>query len=121
MNPEPPPQSPATPPPSSVVETAAPTVLLEQELYRFHPPERPSTMDERGRRKWVYPAAIKGPFMRWRRWTGYVLIVIYLVTPWIKIGGVQAVWLQIPERRFILFGHLFFPQDAFYLVFLPVR
>jgi cytochrome c oxidase accessory protein FixG len=47
-----------------------------------------------------------------------VLIAIFLATPWLKVGGIQAVWLQIPERRFILFGQVFFPQDSFYLVFL---
>jgi cytochrome c oxidase accessory protein FixG len=120
MNPETSSPSPAAAPPLPAVGDTADQASLEAELYRFHPPERPSTMDERGRRNWIYPAAIMGPFMRWRRWTGYLLIVIYLATPWIKIGGMQAVWLQIPERRFILFGHLFFPQDAFYLVFLLV-
>jgi cytochrome c oxidase accessory protein FixG len=77
-------------------------------------------MDERGRRKWVYPADIQGRFMRWRRWTGWVLIAIYFALPWIRVGGMPAVWLQIPERRFVLFGSVFFPQDAFYLVFLLV-
>lgn len=93
---------------------------LEAELYRFHPPERPSTMDELGHRNWVYAANISGVFMRWRRRTGWLLIVIFLALPWTRINGMQAVWLQIPERRFILFGYLFFPQDAFYLVFLLV-
>ncbi|HEX7927145.1 MAG TPA: cytochrome c oxidase accessory protein CcoG [bacterium] len=113
MNPTPSIPAPLSPP-------GAAGANLEAELYQFRPPERPSTMDERGRRKWVYPAAIQGLFMRRRRWTGYVLIAIFLITPWLKIGDMQAVWLQIPERRFILFGYMFFPQDSFYLVFLLV-
>src|SRR5690349_21299732 len=113
MNPTP--STPAPPSPPGATGT-----YLDAELYQFRPPERPSTMDEQGRRKWVYPSAIQGVFMRRRRWTGYVLIAIFLITPWLKIGGMQAVWLQIPERRFILFGYMFFPQDSFYLVFLLV-
>ena len=116
MNPDPSPPQPISP----QAQQAPPAGNLEADLYQFRPPERPSTMDERGRRMWVFPAEIQGPFMRWRRWTGWALIVIYLATPWIRIGGMQAVWLRIPERRFILFGHLFFPQDSFYLMFLLV-
>ncbi|MDH5751928.1 MAG: cytochrome c oxidase accessory protein CcoG [Deltaproteobacteria bacterium] len=83
-----------------------------------HPPEALTTIDEQGRRKWVYPAPVTGWFKRWRRVLGSFLIALYLVLPWLKVGGMQAVLLQIPERRFILFGNIFMPQDIFYLVFL---
>lgn len=96
----------------------APGSALERELYRHRPPEALTTIDERGYRKWVYPAAISGVFMRWRRWLGYFVIAVFFVMPWIEIGGMQAILLQIPERRFVLFGHVFWPQDAFYLVYL---
>ena len=91
---------------------------LERELYQHRPPDRLTTLDERGHRKWVYPAAIRGVFMRWRKVLGYFVIAVYFVMPWISIGGMQSILLEIPERRFILFGHVFWPQDAFYLVFL---
>src|SRR5262245_51755018 len=85
--------TPSTQPPPPV----PPTGNLETELYQFRPPERPSTMDAQGGRMWVYPAAIQGVYMRWRRWVGWALIAVFLATPWIEIGGMQAVWLQIPE------------------------
>lgn len=93
---------------------------LEAELYRFRPPEALTTVDEHGHRIWVYPAAIKGVFMRWRRILGYFVIAVFFVMPWVQVGGLQAILLQIPERRFVLFGHIFWPQDAFYLVFLLI-
>jgi cytochrome c oxidase accessory protein FixG len=86
----------------------------------FRPPEALTTLDERGARKWVYPAAIRGVFMRWRKVLGYFVIAVYFVVPWLKVGGMQAILLQIPERRFILFGSVFWPQDVFYLVFLLI-
>ena len=97
---------------------AGPGSALEHELYRHRPPEALTTLDERGYRKWVYPTPIRGVFMRWRKLLGYFVIAVFFVTPWIKIGGMQAIVLHIPERRFVLFGHIFWPQDAFYLVFL---
>ena len=83
-----------------------------------HPPEALTTIDEKGRRKWVYPASVSGPFRKWRRGLGYFVILIYFVMPWIKIGGMQSILLQIPERRFVLFGQIFWPQELLYLVFL---
>jgi cytochrome c oxidase accessory protein FixG len=97
---------------------APPPPSLEQELYRFHPPEALTTVDERGNRKWVYPAPIAGRFMRWRRVLGYFVMAVLFVMPWVRIGGMPAILLQIPERRFVLFGQIFWPQDAVYLVFL---
>ncbi len=95
-----------------------PSPALLEELYRFRPPEMLTTLDEQGNRKWVYPASISGVFMRSRRIVGYVLIAILFALPWIKIGGMPAVLLQIEERRFIVFGHVFWPQDMIYLALL---
>ena len=82
-----------------------------------HPPEALTTIDAEGHRKWVYPAPIRGRFMRWRQAVGYFIIPIYFLAPWIKINSMQSVLIQIPERRFVLFGQIFAPQDVFYLVF----
>jgi cytochrome c oxidase accessory protein FixG len=108
--------------PGQSADTAAPSPPppLEQELYRFHPPEALTTVDERGQRKWVYPTPIAGRFMRWRRVLGYFVMAVLFAMPWVRIGGMPAILIQIPERRFVLFGHIFWPQDAVYLVFLLI-
>lgn len=119
MNPDPPtPPSraePTSPPPPGTAGAGR-----EGDPYNFRPPEALTTLDERGRRKWLYPAEIQGLFMRWRRIAGYLLIVFYFGLPWVHVDGLPAVLLQIPQRRFVLLGHVFWPQDAFYLVFLLV-
>jgi len=89
-----------------------------EDLTRFRAAEALTSLDAKGRRKWIYPAHVRGAFMRWRQITGYVLILVYFITPWLKVNGMQAILLQIPERRFILFGYVFWPQELFYLVFL---
>jgi cytochrome c oxidase accessory protein FixG len=106
------------PPASGPPAAPAPGADLERELYRHRPPDALTTIDARGYRKWVYPAPIQGVFMRWRKLLGYFVIAVFFAMPWIKIGGMQSILLHIPERRFVLFGHIFWPQDAFYLVFL---
>jgi cytochrome c oxidase accessory protein FixG len=110
-----------TQPPTDAPQGAPPPAAgpaLERELYQHRPPDRLTTVDAQGNRLWVYPAAIQGVFMRWRRWLGYFVIAVYFVMPWIQIGGMQSILIEIPERRFLLFGHVFWPQDVFYLVFL---
>ena len=82
------------------------------------PPEGLGTLDEHGSRLWVYPAAVQGVFMRWRKAVGYFVIAVFFVMPWININGMQSIWLQIPERRFVLFGTIFWAQDVFYMVFV---
>ncbi|HQH28853.1 MAG TPA: cytochrome c oxidase accessory protein CcoG, partial [Oligoflexia bacterium] len=45
------------------------------------------TIDEAGRRKWVYASCIKGRFYYLRAAVAYVLMAVYLGLPWIKING----------------------------------
>jgi cytochrome c oxidase accessory protein FixG len=113
-----PPASPSGAPAVSPPPAPAASRELLAELYRFKAPEALTTLDAQGNRKWVYPAAISGVFMRARGIVAYVLIAILFALPWIRIGGMPAILLQIEERRFILFGHVFWPQDMFYLALL---
>ncbi len=69
-----------------------------------------------GRRRFVYPADVSGRFTRLRRIGFVVLIVVLLALPFIQVGGHPAVFLDIPARRFFLFGETFNAQD-FWLVF----
>jgi cytochrome c oxidase accessory protein FixG len=85
--------------------------------------ERLSTLDEFGSRKRVIPAEVAGPLRIWRTRVHLVLLAIFLVLPWIKIGGLQALLFDIPNRRFEMFGILFLAHDApllFLLLMLSV-
>ena len=46
-----------------------------------------------------------------------MLIIIYLLLPWIKIGGYPAVFLDIVHRRLHLFGFVITPQELWILFF----
>jgi cytochrome c oxidase accessory protein FixG len=72
-----------------------------------------------GSRNFLYPADVKG---RWRTRTNILwtlLVVIYVILPWIQINGHPAVHFDIPGRRAFLFGLTFTNQD-FYLVFFAL-
>jgi len=86
------------------------------------PPPRPTidsvtTIREDGSRFFLHPADVRGFFQRHRKWTGLLLISIYLALPWISIGGHPAVFLDIGGRRFHLFGYVLAFQDAWLLFF----
>jgi len=82
------------------------------------PKDRLATTDEKGKRVFLYPAEVKGFFRRHRNFVHTVLIIFFLVLPWIRIGGHQAVLLNIAERKFSIFGILFWAHDAPMLVFI---
>lgn len=71
-----------------------------------------------GRRRMLYPSDVTGRFVRWRGGLSVVLITIYLSLPFVRIGGNPAILLDIPGRRFYLFGALFDAQDTWMSVFL---
>jgi len=86
------------------------------------PTPRPSidsvtTIKEDGSRFFLHPADVRGFFSRHRKWTGLLLIGIYLALPWITIGGHPAVFLDVGGRRFHLFGLVLAFQDAWLLFF----
>lgn len=73
--------------------------------------DRITTVDDEGKRKWLFPKKPKGKFTNYRTYLSYLLLVILFVTPWIKINGEPLLLFNILERKFVLFGQVFWPQD----------
>jgi cytochrome c oxidase accessory protein FixG len=69
------------------------------------------------KRVWIYPKLIKGKFYQYRNVVSYVLLATLFATPFIHINGEQLVLLNILERKFVIFGVLFMPQDFYLFVF----
>lgn len=77
-----------------------------------------SNLDQFGSRQYIYPAEVSGRFRDLRNRVYAVLLIVFLALPWIKINGLQAVLIDIPNRRFELFGMLFLAHDTPLLFFL---
>jgi cytochrome c oxidase accessory protein FixG len=71
-----------------------------------------ATADKDGRRKWLYPKQPSGRYTRARTWLGYLLVVVMFAGPFIKINGNPLLLMDIIGRRFVIFGRVFWPQDA---------
>ena len=75
-----------------------------------------STVDEHGKRVWVYPKKPKGKLYDYRKWVSYGLLALLFAGPFIKINGLPLLMFNVVERKFVIFGILFWPQDFFILV-----
>ena len=70
-----------------------------------------------GRRNWVYARQPAGRFYRARTLVGVALLAFLVAAPLIAVNGQPLILLNVLERRFVLFGLVFWPQD-FHLVVL---
>jgi cytochrome c oxidase accessory protein FixG len=80
--------------------------------------ENVTTIRSDGSRPFLFPADPHGRFTRARRISALALIALYLSLPWIKINGFPAVFLDVAERRFHLFGLTLAAQDLWLLFFV---
>ena len=82
-------------------------VIEDTEEYRDHL----ATVDAEGKRIWLYPKQPSGKFYQWRGWVSVAFLAIFLILPFIKVDGEQFLLFNVLERKFILFGLIFTPQD----------
>jgi cytochrome c oxidase accessory protein FixG len=80
--------------------------------------DRLGMLDEFGGRQRIIPAEVKGYYRTWRTRIHGILLVILLILPWLRINGMQAVLIDLPGRRFEIFGLVFLSHDAPLLFFI---
>ena len=78
------------------------------------------TIDEKGKRKWIFPKKPSGKFYQYRKWVSYFLLAFLLLAPFIKVNGNQFLLLNVLERRFNIFGFPFWPQDFHLFVIMMI-
>jgi cytochrome c oxidase accessory protein FixG len=71
-----------------------------------------STADKEGRRRWLYPRQPSGRFYRARTWLSYLLLVFLFAGPFIRVDGNPLLLMNIVDRKFVILGQIFWPQDA---------
>ena len=76
-----------------------------------------ATIAVENKRKWIYAKKPKGIWYQRRQWIGYTLLLIFFGLPFIKIGEHPMLMINVVERRFSIFGVLFYPQDLYIFVF----
>lgn len=75
--------------------------------------DKVATVDQQGKRIWVFPQKPKGKLHNARTALSIAYLVILFTLPFIKYKGHPIFLINILERKFILFGQIFWPQDFF--------
>lgn len=78
--------------------------------------DRIASIDDRGKRKWIYPRKPSGRFFNARTWFSYLLLALMFAGPFLTINGRPILLLNILERKFIILGMAFWPQDSYIFV-----
>lgn len=93
------------------------TSKATEDLYQFDEEFRDTiaTVDKEGKRIWIYPKKPKGYYHNLRIVVTIALLSILFAGPFIKIDGQPFLLLNIFERKFVVFGAAFWPQDFFLL------
>ena len=96
-------------------------ITEERDLYDYEEEFRNSiaTVDEKGKRIWVYPKRPAGKLHHWRIAVTIALLGIFFSGPFLRIGGQPILLLNILERKFVVFGQVFWPQDFVLLALTP--
>lgn len=73
--------------------------------------DRQGTIDEKGKRVWIFAKKPSGRLYRIRTLVSLLLLAFYLGAPFIMVNGEPLMLLNIFKREFIVFGVKFWPQD----------
>ena len=92
-------------------------VQKENNFYAYDEEYRDTiaTVDEKGKRVWIYPKKPSGYFHNKRVWVAVTLLTLFFAGPFIRLNGQPFLLLNLFERKFIIFGQPFWPQDFFLL------
>jgi len=85
--------------------------VLDPETYR----DSIGTMEQSGKRKWIFPKKPKGKYTNYRNIVSYLLLAVYFTVPFIKINGNPFFLFNVIDRAFFIIGQPFYPQDFFIL------
>ncbi|HLF35447.1 MAG TPA: cytochrome c oxidase accessory protein CcoG, partial [Cyclobacteriaceae bacterium] len=87
--------------------------MQKEDLYSYDDQfrDRVSTVDNAGKRLWVYPKKPSGRYHNARVYVSILLVGLLFIGPFIKTDGHPFMLFDIINRRFVIFGTPFWPQD----------
>ncbi|MGB4845195.1 MAG: cytochrome c oxidase accessory protein CcoG [Ferruginibacter sp.] len=85
------------------------TDIYQQESFR----DSVATINSEGKRNFINPKKPKGRLYNLRTWFSIIYLLVFFTLPFIKVNDAPIFMFNILERKFILFGMIFWPQDFF--------
>ncbi|MFN5416139.1 MAG: cytochrome c oxidase accessory protein CcoG [Flavobacteriia bacterium] len=83
--------------------------IEEEESFR----DRIATVNEKGKRIWIFPKKPKGTWYNRRKIVSYILLFLLFASPHIKFRGEQMFQFDVTAPKFVVFFKVFWPQDMY--------
>ena len=83
-------------------------------------PRQPAEVSFYEKRKKIHAKRVRGFFDNWRIALVIITQLIFYGTPWLMWNDRQAILFHLVERKFYIFGLVFWPQDVIYLAILLI-
>ncbi|GIX31162.1 MAG: ferredoxin [Porticoccaceae bacterium] len=71
-------------------------------------------------REKIYTRTLPGFYREVKKYTLLPLMLGYFLSPWLTIDGRQAIWFDLPNRKFHVLWATFWPQDFMLLAWLLI-
>lgn len=72
-----------------------------------------ATINDEGKRAWVFPKKPDGKYYNLRTYFTWFYLLVFFTIPFIKYHGEPLFLFNVAQKKFILFGAIFWPQDFF--------
>ncbi|MEP7165714.1 MAG: 4Fe-4S dicluster domain-containing protein [Ferruginibacter sp.] len=84
-------------------------IPVKPELFR----DSVATITKEGKRNYIMPKKPKGKLYNLRTWFSIFYLFVFFSLPFIKVNEEPLLMFNVLERKFIIFGMIFWPQDFF--------
>ena len=84
-------------------------IIDEKDSYR----DSVATISKEGKRNFINPKKPKGRLYTLRTWFSIFYLFVFFTLPFIKVNEEPLFMLNVLDRKFIIFGMVFWPQDFF--------
>ncbi len=78
---------------------------------------QPNNQPDKSKRQWIYAKKPAGKLYNYRQVLGYSLLLFFFLGPIVKINGNPFLMFNLIERKFSIFGNIFYPQDMHIFLF----
>ncbi len=93
-----------------MTQESTPKDYAKQKRIKIHQPDA-SKADRFNPSNSIYVRAVTGLWTTVRRRIGWATMSFFLILPWLPWGDRQAVWFNLAEQKFHIFGLTIWPQD----------
>ena len=72
-------------------------------------------VDLNATKKRIHPRFVTGFYQNIRVVSMYAFLALFLILPWIRYHGRQAIWFDVPSQHYYIFGLTFLTQDFYFI------